>query len=636
MFISDGVSQIMVLINNKIYGMMEEQLENYCVIQIYSYIIQKVSGKTIVILTKPPRLVYKDLKQKIGQPRDLDLNIKEGYIVNINTVDLSIPQEIISKLFPQSPEKDDVSMSQTTEDCGSGQNSQHIAYGQHQSSNQNQKNNGITNQNDQYMPNNYGNNNNSEQQQFSIYTPIKALSTFNYDWRIKARVVKKHEKKLWKNSKGEGWIMNIELMDCFGTQIQATFFKDSAERFDQIIKEGNIYLFSNGSVKLANHKYTQIRNDFTLVFDKNADIVEVPDDLSIQEKGFNFLGIKDIMTVEKNKIIDIIGILHQIGPLQEVQTKAGHNKEKRMLTLADESEMIIQLCLWGDMAHRFDMMDETCSNHVIAIKGGKVVDYAGKQLNIHEDAYIMLDIPHPRTEQLRAWYDNLQNKDVLKNIVVKKERTENNQAQNKQQENVRMIAEVLDYLNQASQDQSKMGFNQNNNGNVFAYFWVNCQISFIKKDDKLYYLACPEENCRKKVIEDTDSKTFRCESCNQSFQSCVPTYMLMARIIDQSDSIFVNFYREQGSQIMSVPPEVIRRIKEEEQEEQLNDIFIDAQFKPYQILIKAKQSNYGQDSSRTSFFATKIQQFSYQTENKEILRRLELYNHIPDIEQYQQ
>jgi len=31
------------------------------------------------------------------------------------------------------------------------------------------------------------------------YTPIKALSTFNYDWRIKARVTKKGERRSWKN-----------------------------------------------------------------------------------------------------------------------------------------------------------------------------------------------------------------------------------------------------------------------------------------------------------------------------------------------------------------------------------------------------------------------------------------------------
>ena len=50
-----------------------------------------------------------------------------------------------------------------------------------------------------------------------IYTPIKALSTFNYDWRIKARLIKKHDRKQWKNSRSEGYLLNIDLMDMHGT-----------------------------------------------------------------------------------------------------------------------------------------------------------------------------------------------------------------------------------------------------------------------------------------------------------------------------------------------------------------------------------------------------------------------------------
>ena len=49
------------------------------------------------------------------------------------------------------------------------------------------------------------------------YTPIKALSTFNYDWRIKARITKKGERRTWKNQRTEGYLMNVDLMDKHGT-----------------------------------------------------------------------------------------------------------------------------------------------------------------------------------------------------------------------------------------------------------------------------------------------------------------------------------------------------------------------------------------------------------------------------------
>jgi hypothetical protein len=60
----------------------------------------------------------------------------------------------------------------------------------------------------------------------SLYTPIKSLNTFLFDWKIKGRVTKKQAKKSWKNAKGTGTLLNIELIDHQGTQIQATFFND--------------------------------------------------------------------------------------------------------------------------------------------------------------------------------------------------------------------------------------------------------------------------------------------------------------------------------------------------------------------------------------------------------------------------
>ena len=76
-------------------------------------------------------------------------------------------------------------------------------------------------------------------------------------------------------------------------------------------------------------------------------------------------------------------------------------------------------------------------------------------------------------------------------------------------------------------------------------------MSFIKdSSERLYYLACPEENCRKKVIESEHPGKYRCDTCNKLFDTCVPTYMLLARVADLSDSLYINFYRGQAEAIM--------------------------------------------------------------------------------------
>jgi replication factor A1 len=61
-----------------------------------------------------------------------------------------------------------------------------------------------------------------------------------------------------------------------------------------MIKENRVYLFSNGQVKLANKKFTSIKNDYCLTFDQNADILEAEEDNQIKKQGYSFVGLKAI------------------------------------------------------------------------------------------------------------------------------------------------------------------------------------------------------------------------------------------------------------------------------------------------------------------------------------------------------
>ena len=99
------------------------------------------------------------------------------------------------------------------------------------------------------------------------------------------------------NAISEGYFFNIELMDSHGSMIQGTFFKDAADKFDGMLKPGGIYLCSGGTVKMANQRFATVKNDFCIVFDRNADIQEVPDDTSIDQKGYNFTTLEQIPTI---------------------------------------------------------------------------------------------------------------------------------------------------------------------------------------------------------------------------------------------------------------------------------------------------------------------------------------------------
>ena len=104
---------------------------------------------------------------------------------------------------------------------------------------------------------------------------------------------------------------------------------------------------------MANKKFTSISNDYSIIFDKNSEIIEVEDDIKIQEQGYCFVRIGDINKLDQLRTIDIIGVITTVGELSQVVLKTtGAHKDRRNITIVDESKMQIQISLWGSNASR--------------------------------------------------------------------------------------------------------------------------------------------------------------------------------------------------------------------------------------------------------------------------------------------
>lgn len=52
--------------------------------------------------------------------------------------------------------------------------------------------------------------------------------------------------RTWKNDRGEGTLLNIDLMDKQGGMIQTTFFQEAARKFNEIIQQGKTYMMRGG------------------------------------------------------------------------------------------------------------------------------------------------------------------------------------------------------------------------------------------------------------------------------------------------------------------------------------------------------------------------------------------------------
>jgi replication factor A1 len=158
---------------------------------------------------------------------------------------------------------------------------------------------------------------------------------------------------------------------------------------------------------MANQKYTSIKNDYTIIFDRNSVIEPAKDDQKIKNIGFSFVNLEEINGFEQQRTVDVAGVILNVGSVSlfqpKDQTRAA--KDKRTLTIADESGLKIQLTLWGKNATRLPF-DE---GRVIAIKGAKVSEYGGKSLNAgDEHSQLFLDPPgDKRCDELRKWYKSV-------------------------------------------------------------------------------------------------------------------------------------------------------------------------------------------------------------------------------------
>lgn len=81
--------------------------------------------------------------------------------------------------------------------------------------------------------------------------------------------------------------------------------------------------------------------------------------------------------------------------------------------------------------------------------------------------------------------------------------------------------------------------------------------------------------------------------------------MLLVKIADLSDSIFVNFYRNQADEIMPIRANELKKLKEDHQNSKVNDAFFSAQFKHYQFLVKCANRSFGEES-RLSFLCCRL------------------------------
>jgi replication factor A1 len=104
--------------------------------------------------------------------------------------------------------------------------------------------------------------------------PIAALTPYQNNWRIKARVVQKSDIRHYSNQRGEGRFFSVTLMDDSG-EIKGTAWNAVVDDLFEKLQENRVYFCSKARVNLAKKKFSTVANDYELGFDRGTEIEEV-------------------------------------------------------------------------------------------------------------------------------------------------------------------------------------------------------------------------------------------------------------------------------------------------------------------------------------------------------------------------
>lgn len=276
----------------------------------------------IIILAGAFNVIFTGLKRSLGAPTEFNkITFDSSFMAAVETFDLTIPiHETIEGAQKLGTDCDDINLSGVldNEDVDnvaelSGTRSQHLQSHMDKMKLQSQQTNISSSSQFGNISTNL-NKNRVEHQEPSHelkgsykrvslsgdddagFIPVSCLNTFTHDWAIKVRVTKKYAMRSWNNPKGQGDLFNVDLIDRGDCQINATFFNEGARKYHQILEEGKVYKMSGGQIKMANKRYTTIKNDYCITFDERADIFEVEQGGSAIRSGtvYQFTGISDL------------------------------------------------------------------------------------------------------------------------------------------------------------------------------------------------------------------------------------------------------------------------------------------------------------------------------------------------------
>jgi replication factor A1 len=205
-------------------------------------------------------------------------------------------------------------------------------------------------------------------------------------------------------------------------EIKATGFNEAVDNLYQLFEEGKVYYITKARVNIAKKQFSNLTNDYEIMFENQSEVTLVSrsifpsifyslflfallfqceDQDGAPQVKYNFVSLADLADVEKDSMVDVLGIVKENGELGEITAKASQKQiKKRELTIVDKSGYSCRITLWGKQAENWSDSEDG----IFAFKGAKVGDFGGKTLSMGGQSSTSADPDIPEAHELRGWY----------------------------------------------------------------------------------------------------------------------------------------------------------------------------------------------------------------------------------------
>nr|XP_003469585.2 replication protein A 70 kDa DNA-binding subunit [Cavia porcellus] len=429
----------------------------------------------------------------------------------------------------------------------------------------------------------------------SKVVPIVSLTPYQSKWTIRARVTNKSQIRTWSNSRGEGKLFSLELVDESG-EIRAAAFNEQVDKFFPLIEVNKVYYFSKGSLKIANKQFSAVKNDYEMTFNSETSVVPCEDDHHLPTVQFDFTGIDDLENKSKDSLVDIIGICKSYEDATKITVKS-NNREvaKRNIYLMDTSGKVVTATLWGEDADKFDGSRQP----VIAIKGARVSDFGGRSLSVLSSSTIIMNPDIPEAYKLRGWFDT--EGQTLDGVSISDLK---GGALGTSNTNWKTLYEVKS---------ENLG-----QGDKADYFSSVATVVYLRKENCMYQ-ACPTQECNKKVI-DQQNGLYRCEKCDREFPNFKYRMILSANIADFQENQWVTCFQESAEAILGQNTAYLGELKDKN-EQAFEEVFQNANFRSFTFKIRVKLETYN-DESRVKATVMDVKPVDYRDYGRRLIMNI--------------